>query len=147
MDPDDSVAADITALRNMAKEFAEGFNRGEVDRIMRFYDDVYVDINLRHPVQSKPERAAYYAQVIRRGGIRIDVQPDEILVRGEFAFVRGRILLMRKEPSGTTAPQAEPPSELRYLEIVRRAPDGSWKVMWGMDGPVQEYDPAPSPQP
>ena len=40
MQADDAVAADIVALRNMAKEFAEGFNRGEADHIMRFYDDV-----------------------------------------------------------------------------------------------------------
>ncbi len=31
--------------------------------------------------------------------------------------------------------------ELRYLEICERAPDGTWRVMWGMDGPVQETVP------
>jgi hypothetical protein len=31
---------------------------------------------------------------------------------------------------------------MRYLEIVRRQADGSWKVMWGMDGPIQDYTPA-----
>lgn len=127
--------------------FAEGFNRREADDIMRFYDDVYVDINLRHPVQSKPERAAYYAQVIRRRGIQIDALPDEILVRGEYAFVRGRILVMPKEPSTEAESLAQAPVELRYLEIARRASDGSWKVMWGMDGPVHEYEPVQTPQP
>ena len=29
--------------------------------------------------------------------------------------------------------------ELRYLEICERVQDGTWRVMWGMDGPVQEY--------
>ena len=33
--------------------------------------------------------------------------------------------------------------ELRYLEIAQRQQDGSWQVMWGMDGPVQEYTPSP----
>jgi len=43
---------DIDALRNMAREFAEGFNSGDVDRLMRFYADRYVDVNLRNPVQT-----------------------------------------------------------------------------------------------
>jgi len=121
----------------MAREFESGFNSGDVDRIMRFYGDTYVDINLRNPVQSWAERRAYYAQVIQHGGFHVGVRPDDIQVHGEFAFVRGTIRLHRP-----AAPPASARTELRYLEIARRQPDGSWKVMWGMDGPVQEYTPA-----
>ena len=39
-------------LREMAREFTEAFNHGAVDRIMRYYGDVYIDVNLRSPVQS-----------------------------------------------------------------------------------------------
>lgn len=120
----------------MAREFEQGFNSGDVDRIMRFYGDTYVDVNLRNPVQSWAERRAYYAQVIQRGGFRVRVSPDDIQIHGEFAFVRGTLELIRPNAA------AEDKTELRYLEIVRRQPDGSWKVMWGMDGPVQEYTPA-----
>jgi ketosteroid isomerase-like protein len=127
-------ADDIAQLQQMALEFEEGFNTGDVDRIMRFYGDTYVDINLRNPVQTWAERRAYYAQVIKRGGFRVKVQPDDIQVNGDFAFVRGTLELLRTGESSR--------SELRYLEIVRRQVDGSWKVMWGMDGPVQEYTPA-----
>ena len=129
-----SDADDIAKLRHMAREFAEGFNTGDVDRIMRFYGETYVDINLRNPVQSWQERREYYARVIRDGGFRVDVKPDEIVIRGEFAFVRGTIQLIR--PTAVGDPR---PSELRYLEIARRQQDGSWQVMWGMDGPIQEY--------
>jgi ketosteroid isomerase-like protein len=130
-------ADDIAQLQHMAQEFAAGFNTGDVDRIMRFYGDTYVDINLRNPVQSRAERRAYYAQVIARGGFQVKVQPDDIRVDGDFAFVRGTIELVRPAVSGDAAR-----TELRYLEIARRQPDGSWQVMWGMDGPVQEYTPA-----
>lgn len=131
-------AEDVAKLRYIASEFAEGFNTGDVDRIMRFYGDTYVDINLRNPVQSWKERRQYYAQVIRDRGIRVKVRPDEILIRGDFAFIRGTIEL--------TAASATPDSgrkELRYLEIAQRKQDGSWQVMWGMDGPIQEYTPSP----
>lgn len=134
----DSDAEDIAKLRNMAREFTEGFNTGNVDRIMHFYGDAYVDVNLRNPVQTKQERAAYYTHVIRRGEFLVDVQPDEIVIQGEFAFVRGRILLTPRNAASVNPEH----TELRYLEIVRKLPDGSWIAMWGMDGPVQEYNTA-----
>lgn len=90
-----SEAEDVAKLRHMASEFTEGFNTGDVDRIMRFYGHTYVDINLRNPVQSWQERREYYTHVIRKGGFRVQVHPDEILIRGDFAFIRGSIDLIR----------------------------------------------------
>jgi ketosteroid isomerase-like protein len=109
-----------------------------VERIMRFYGDSYVDINLRNPVQSWQERREYYAQVIRRGGFHVQVQPEEILIRGDFAFIRGTVELT---PGSTLGDSGR--KELRYVEIAQRQQNGSWQVMWGMDGPVQEYTPSP----
>jgi ketosteroid isomerase-like protein len=131
----ESHAEDIAKLHHIASEFTEGFNTSDVDRIMRFYGDTYVDINLRKPTQSWGERRQYYARVIRDGGFRVQVHPDEILVHGDFAFIRGSIELTRSSAGDSG------PTELRYLEIARRQRDGSWQVMWGMDGPIQEYTP------
>jgi len=58
---------DVAKLRHMASEFTEGFNTGDVDRIMRFYGNTYVDINLRNPVQSWHGTPAILRQVIRDG--------------------------------------------------------------------------------
>ena len=133
----ESELEDVAKLHHMANEFAEGFNTGDVERIMRFYGDSYVDINLRNPVQSRQERREYYAQVIRKGGFKVQVQPEEILIRGEYAFIRGSIELT---PGSALCDSTR--KELRYLEIAQRQQDGSWQVMWGMDGPVQEYTPS-----
>ena len=76
--------------------------------------------------------------MIRNGGFKVQVQPDEILIRGEFAFVCGTIELTLGSAPGDLARK-----ELRYLEIAQRQQDGSWQVMWGMDGPIQEYTPSP----
>lgn len=123
-------------LRNIAREFEEGFNSGDVDRIMRFYSDTYVDVNLRNPVQTRAERREYYARVMARPGIHITVRPDDILIRGDLAFVRGTVMLT--QDAGRDRETAR--TELRYLEICERVKDGTWRVIWGMDGPVQEYD-------
>lgn len=122
---------DIDALRNMAREFAEGFNSGDVDRLMRFYADRYVDVNLRNPVQTHEQRKAYYLHVMKTRKIRLDVRPDDIVVEGDLAFIRGSILIFRTDST----------AELRYLEIARKNDQGQWRVWWGMDGPVQEYEP------
>ena len=122
---------DIAALQEIAREATEGFNTGDVDRVMKFYDEVYVDVNLRNPIQSFTERHQYYAQVIRRG-LRVNVIPDEIRVDGDWAFVRGTLWVTMGDGER---------KELRYMEIARRSKDGSWKIIWGMDGPVQEYSP------
>jgi ketosteroid isomerase-like protein len=129
------MTEDEKFLRNVAHEFEEGFNSGDVDRIMRFYGNIYVDVNLRNPVQTKAERREYYAKVTARPGIHVHVQPDDIMIRANLAFVRGTILLTQDADRGGEATR----TELRYLEICKRAQDGTWRVMWGMDGPVQEY--------
>ena len=124
-------------LRDMAREFEEGFNSRDVDRIMRFYGDTYVDVNLRNPVQTRAERREYYARVMERPGIRLVVRPDDVLVRGGLAFVRGTIFVTQDGEGG----RGQTRTELRYLEICERTDDGGWRVLWGMDGPVQEYSP------
>jgi ketosteroid isomerase-like protein len=129
------VTEDEKFLRNMAHEFEEGFNTGDVDRIMRFYTDTYVDVNLRNPVQTRAERREYYARVMARPGIHLNVRPDDIMIRDDLAFVRGTILLAQDGGGASETTRIE----LRYLEICERVPDGTWLVMWGMDGPVQEY--------
>ena len=124
---------DVQALRKMAQEFEAGFNTGDVERIMRYYGDRYVDVNLRHPTHDHQQRREYYSSVIRKG-IRVRVVPHEIEVHGEWGFVWGHLEVTRSP--------GEPTVELRYLEISRKQPDGTWQVVWGMDGPVQEYVPA-----
>jgi len=126
---------DVRQLRAMAGAFGEAFNAGDVDGLMQFYGDAYVDINLRQPVQSFAERRAYFARLMERGGLRIDVEPEEILVDGATAFVRGRIDV-RQQARDDESPA--PSRELRYLEIARKGEDGSWRAIWGIDGPVQD---------
>ena len=123
---------DVGHLRTMAAGFAATFNAGDLDGLMRFYGDTYVDVNLRQPVQSFEERRAYFSRVLQRG-LRIDVHPDEILIDGAMALVRGRIAV--RTVSGEDGPSV---SELRYLEVARKGADGSWKAIWGMDGPIQD---------
>lgn len=105
-------------------EFMEGFKGGDVDRIMSFYADQSVDVNMAHPAQSRAERREYYRKIMDRRDTEVAVTPEEIIVNREHAFVWG-ILLKRRD--GTA-----PPKELCYIEIARKFPDG-WRAIGRMD--------------
>lgn len=128
---------DVSYLRNMAHEFQEGLNSGDLDRVMRFYGETYVDVNLRHPVQTNAERRDYYAHVMKRPGFRVGVETDEVLIQGNLAFIRGTIVVKQANDDMFKSSR----TELRYLEIAERTQNGGWRVIWGMDGPIQEYEP------
>jgi ketosteroid isomerase-like protein len=50
-------------------------------------------------------------------------------VAGEYAFVRGTILLFRKAES------EKEPTWLRYLEVAQKYPDG-WKAISNLEAPI-----------
>src|SRR5882762_1411079 len=62
---------------------------------------------------------------------RCRCRPDDILIRGDLAFVRGTILLTQDAAGSRETIR----TELRYLEICERVQDGTWRVIWGMDDP------------
>lgn len=127
--PGDNDVEDAKAqIQALTKGFVAGFNSGDINRMMKFYADRYVDVNLRHAVQSKAERTAYYQKILDRKDTKVEVYPEEIIVAGNHAFARGTLLVFRT-PQGGGAAQRK---ELRYIEIWEKHADG-WKSIWGMD--------------
>jgi ketosteroid isomerase-like protein len=126
---DENARADAE-IRQRTREFVQGFNTGDVDRIMPFYADTYVDVNMRNPIQTRAERREYYRKIIERRDTTVDVTPEEIIVSPPYAYVRGTIRLEKK-----TADGAKTRRELRYMEVIRSFPDG-WKAIWGMDAEI-----------
>jgi ketosteroid isomerase-like protein len=115
-------------IQALTREFVAGFNSGDINRMMKFYADRYVDVNLRRPVQSKAERTAYYQKILDRKDTKVEVYPDEIIVMGTHAFARGTLLVFRTPKGGGEVQR----KELRYIEIWEKHADG-WKSIWGMD--------------
>jgi ketosteroid isomerase-like protein len=126
------MQSDVDQIRTLTNEFVAGFNSGDVERIMKFYADTFVDVNLTPPVQTKAERAEYYRKLVAPGQLKVDVTPDEIIVTGDHAFARGTILIR-----DTRKPAEEQARELRYIEVWRKFPDG-WKSIWGIDASLHD---------
>jgi ketosteroid isomerase-like protein len=119
------TASDEARIRAATREFVLAFNSRDVDRLLLFYADDYLDLNLPEPRQSKSERWRYLKEILDRGDTTVDVSPEEILVNGDYAYVRGTIHLNR---AGST-------KELRYMELLRKFPQG-WKAIWGIDAEI-----------
>jgi len=128
------VDADVQQLKALTREFVEGFNSGDLDRMMRFYADRYVDVNLRQPVQTKAERREYYRKIVERRDTKVEVTPDEIIVQGDIGFIRGTILVTRTPKDGPSRQL-----ELRYIEVWQKFPDG-WKSVMGIDAELHPDD-------
>lgn len=120
MTPPQSSAQD--EIRALTRQFVEGFNSGNLDKVMRFYAAEYVDVNLPEPHQSWTQRREYYRKIMA-GGTKVAVEPKEIITPGDHAYVWGSILV--SQPHGKAR-------ELRYVEIWQHFKDG-WKSVWGMD--------------
>ncbi len=102
-------------IRSLLREFVDGFNSNDLDRIMKLYAEDYVDVNLRQPRQTKAERREYYRKILGPGRPKIQVTADEIVVAGSYAFARGTITLERPGQDGTASRN----QELRFVEIWR----------------------------
>ena len=118
---------DAATIRALTAEFVSAFNGGDVDRMMQFYGDRYVDVNLPQPVQTHHERAEYYRRIVGQRELRIEVVADEIIVDGAHAIVRGSIRLFRGETV----------RDLRCMELWEKQSSG-WKAIWGIDADVHD---------
>jgi ketosteroid isomerase-like protein len=118
-------SSDEAQIRAATRDFVRAFNTRDLDRLLLFYADDYIDLNLPEPRQSRSERGRYLADILDRGDQTVSVTPEEILVNGDYASVRGTILLR----------VAASTKELRYMELLRKFPQG-WKAIWGIDAEI-----------
>jgi ketosteroid isomerase-like protein len=132
-------ASDAALIRQATREFVEAFNGRDVERVLRFYADPYVDLNLRRAVQTREQRRRYFERLLSTTRAIVEVEPVEIVVTGEYAFVRGNIRLRDGAASGSAA------KTLRYMEVARRFADG-WRAVWGIDAEVHPDDTPPAAQ-
>jgi len=127
-----AVASVERTIKDLTAEFVEGYNSGNVKRMMHLHGPTYVDVNLPNPRQTRVQRRDYYLKVLSRGDSRIEVVPQQIEVDGNRALVWGKLTIHNgpKNEHGKT-------QRLRYMEVWRKLPEG-WRATWGMDAEVFE---------
>ena len=118
------VAADLKAINTLRADFAAAYNSNDAAATTAYYAD--------NAIAMPPHQAA----VEGRQGIRVMLEalfkenaakivhtPLETQVAGDWAYERGNAV-------ATVTPKSGKPMEesIKYLVILKRQTDGSWKV-------------------
>ncbi|WP_143960918.1 YybH family protein [Litoribacter populi] len=116
---------DHQAITEMSKARAKAFNNGDAKTIAsHFTDDGVLMAPGEEVAIGTEEVEAYYAKIFEEYEAELDSWYEEIEVSGDLGFARGeaRVTLIDKTSGDTTQ------SSSKYLNIVKRQSDGTWKT-------------------
>lgn len=120
------------AIRQALDSFVDAWNRRDADAAADIYTDPHYDLNATPQFETRAQTAEKFRRIFEARPSRIEVTSDEILLFGDYAIQRGEF-----ELTFEAGAHDEPTSERRsYIELLKRSPDGRWRVHWGIDGPV-----------
>jgi len=102
----------MAEIKKLTRQFEDGFNSKNLDKMMSFYADKYVEVNLANPVQTREERREYYKNILKKNEFTIRVKVEEVIISGNHGFVRGEIDLTDHGNNNVR--------KLRYIEIWKK---------------------------
>jgi uncharacterized protein (TIGR02246 family) len=114
---------DARAIRQVLEAFVAAWNRGDAEAFANLYTDPHVDVNHTPPVETRAATVAALRKRFASATGTLAVTSDEVVVSGDWAVQRGTITLTHDEGA----------RHLRYIEVLRKDIDGSWRVHWGID--------------
>jgi len=131
------AAADLAAIRASDTAFVSATAAGDPAGVAALY---LVDARLLAPnapaVQGRDAIEKFWGGLLGAYQLRIDASSDEIEGRGDLAYARGHYTL-EGSPKAKGAPRLH--DEGKFLEILRRQPDGRWRYavdMYSSDLPI-----------
>ena len=126
--PKADVAADTAAIKALGDQFTAAFNSGDAAAMAAAYADdaIMMDPNQAAIEGKQAIQAAYEARSKESAGkvaFTATFTPLETQVAGDWAYDRGNYTV-------TITPKSGKPMEesAKYLFIVKRQPDGAWRV-------------------
>ena len=123
-EPKRDVAADTTAVNALRDQYATAFNASDAAAVAAtFADDGIEMIPNQAAVEGKQAIQGYYEAMFKGSSAKTAAAPLETQVAGDWAYVRGTL-------TATVTPKSGKPMEEsgKYLFIVKRQPDGAWKI-------------------
>lgn len=130
------AAADIAGIRATDSAFATAMGAGNAPGAAAIYlPDAHVLPPNAPAVQGREAIQQFIAGLLGAYHVTITVSADEIEGRGDLAYARGHYSM-----EGTPKAAGAPPfrEEGKFLEVLRRQPDGSWRYaadMWSPNAP------------
>ena len=130
----ESESADrtITAIHEAA---TVALGRGDLHGIMGSYADDVISLPPNQPALfGKDAVRSMWEDLLTDFAVEVSVSVDEVEVAGQWAFERGTFD-MKLSPRAGGSPIED---SGKYLDILRKQPDGSWKysrVSWNSSQP------------
>lgn len=129
LEQEGDVATDIQAINALRDQFATAYNSSDAAAAAAcFADDVVLMLPDRPALEGKQAIQAALEDFFKQNAAKMVHIPLETQVAGDWAYDRGNI-------TETVTPKAGKPIErpVKYLVILKRQPDGSWKIHRDMD--------------
>jgi uncharacterized protein (TIGR02246 family) len=123
------AAADTAAINALRDQFAAAFNANDAAATAATYtDDAIMMVANQADVVGGPAIQAWYAAGFKAGAAKIAFTPLETQVAGDWAYDRGSATFTVTPKSGKAIQESS-----RYLVIVKRQANGSWKLYRDID--------------
>jgi ketosteroid isomerase-like protein len=126
---------DAEEVRRISAERAKAFNKGDAAGIARHFSDTCYLMAPLEPTRTNPAQVkAYYQLVFDRYETALESGYEDVRVDGDLAYGRGfaRVTLKDRVTGEVTV------STAKYLNILERQSDGSWKTthdIWNGNAP------------
>ena len=132
-------AADLAAIGRLHQEYVAAHNASDADRLMKLWTDDAVLMPMDEPTLSgRKAISEHYEEFFDQNPSQIEIEPVETRVAGDWAFERIQVTVSL--PGGS---EEERHADVKYLWILQRQPDGSWKIaraIYNLDGSIDDEE-------
>jgi uncharacterized protein (TIGR02246 family) len=141
----DTSAADIETIAGVRNAFIAAMNAEDVEKLVALYTDDGIRMEDNMPaISGRDAIRASYKELTSAYDCDISLTPEETKVAGDWAFDRGQFMMhmMPRDPKGTMIMD-----QGKYLVILQKQTDGSWKVAREIGNSNVPLPPPPAPAP
>jgi uncharacterized protein (TIGR02246 family) len=128
--PAELSAADLAAIRAADSAFVAGANAGDIDAVAAVYasDATLLPPNLP-PQKGQSAIRGFWGGFLKAYTVKFEIQSDTIEGRGDLAYNMGQYRFSAV-PKARSQPGVA--DEGKFLEVLKRQPDGKWKYVVDM---------------
>lgn len=134
-----STDPDVAAIRKAIDQFIASYNTGRVDDLLKVYSADFVDMSQgEHTLRGRnaiDDTAQRIRDTFRKFNPHLEVDTEEIIVSGDYAFDRGELTVSLTPKAGGDPVIVK----RRFLEVWRKESNGEWRVIRAMDNAVSEH--------
>lgn len=134
------TSSDVAAIHRVDSAFSAAANAGDAAAVAAVYlEDAHLLPPNAEAIAGREAIGKFWGGLLDAYQVRITIGSDEVEGRGDLAYTRGHYTL-QATPKAKGAGFRE---EGKFVEVLRRRPDGSWGYAVDMYSPNQPPPKAP----